>query len=100
MNYNDGKWHGWNGGECPVHPRTVVHFCCMNIAGGKTEASDLVWNNEDDAVEDGVDPVVAFRVIKEHREPLEFWVNPTTGNVVCSLPIYHENYIKVREVLE
>ena len=23
-NYNDGRWHGWNGGECPVHPETVV----------------------------------------------------------------------------
>ena len=22
--YNNGKWHGWNGGECPVHPKTVV----------------------------------------------------------------------------
>ena len=24
--YNDGKWHGWNGGECPVHPKTVVDY--------------------------------------------------------------------------
>ena len=24
--YNDGKWHGWNGGECPVHPETEVEF--------------------------------------------------------------------------
>ena len=23
-NYNDGKWHGWNGGECPVHPKSMV----------------------------------------------------------------------------
>ena len=22
--YNDGKWHGWNGGECPVHPKSRV----------------------------------------------------------------------------
>lgn len=24
VDYNDGKIHGWNGGECPVHPETVV----------------------------------------------------------------------------
>lgn len=23
-NYNDGTIHGWNGGDCPVHPETVV----------------------------------------------------------------------------
>lgn len=23
-NYNDGKWHGWNGGKCPVHPESIV----------------------------------------------------------------------------
>ena len=22
--YNDGKWHGWNGGECPVHPESEL----------------------------------------------------------------------------
>ena len=22
--YNDGGWHLWNGGECPVHSKTVV----------------------------------------------------------------------------
>lgn len=24
--YNNGRWHGWNGGECPVHPKSVVLF--------------------------------------------------------------------------
>jgi hypothetical protein len=24
--YNDGKWHGWNGGECPVHPKSKCEF--------------------------------------------------------------------------
>lgn len=29
--YNDGKWHGWNGGECPVHLRSII---------------DQVWHDE------------------------------------------------------
>lgn len=25
--YYDGCWHGWNGGECPVHPETIIDVC-------------------------------------------------------------------------
>jgi hypothetical protein len=68
--YNDGKWHGWNGGECPVHPKSVV---------------DLRWKREYDTGDDNVeagygwdwDKVVAFRVVKLHHEPREWWA---TGN--------------------
>ena len=66
-NYNDGKWHGWNGGECPVHPKTVVEvlFGDGSGAGEKENASSFGWM---------VHPIpVAFRVVKEHKEPREFW---------------------------
>lgn len=65
MNYNDGKWHGWNGGECPVHPEAVVE--CLLECGHTGEMPAgwwTVWKTE----------VVAFRVIKEHKEPREFWI--------------------------
>jgi len=65
-NYNDGKWHGWNGGECPVHPKTRV------------EVSGIGWVDEDvaddfDWEEGAGHPMVAFRVTKEYKEPRVLW---------------------------
>ena len=71
--YNSGKWIGWNGGECPVHPQSIVeavwHDPRQNAAGmtgprpAKVENGvKLAWSN-----------VVRFRVVKEHREPRECW---------------------------
>ncbi len=72
-NYNDGNWHGWNGGDCPVHPKSMVeavwHDPRLNTAGmtGPRPAK----------VENGITPVwvrvVKFRVVKEYREPRECW---------------------------
>ena len=73
--YNDGKWHGWNGGECPVHPMSEVeavwHDPKINKAGMtgprlafEKNGARLAWSH-----------VVKFRVVKPYREPREFWVN-------------------------
>lgn len=72
-NYNDGNWHGWNGGECPVHPQSEVeavwHDTRRNTAGitGPRQAvvegsPTLAWSQ-----------VVRFRVIKEYRESRTIW---------------------------
>ena len=71
-NYNDGKWHGWNGGECPVHPKTEVETVSLNGDTRNTSrqqrlAGDLLWGNP-------IVDIVAFRVTKEHKEPREFWL--------------------------
>ena len=64
--YNDGKWHGWNGSaECPVHHLSEVQV------GGETDkvwpakraGHDVAWSN-----------VIVFRVTKAHREPREWWL--------------------------
>lgn len=70
-NYNDGNWHGWNGGECPVHPESVV---------------DAVWHDENQlttGVRHGralggawFNQILKFRVVKEHREPKEYTIDP------------------------
>lgn len=66
-NYNDRKWHGWNGGECPVHPKTRVEVC--GIEWFDTEdATDFDWH------ESAEPPIVAFRVTKEYKEPRVLWV--------------------------
>jgi len=71
-NYNDGNWHGWIGGECPVHPKSLVewvHVCELDEwslgVQEKMEAGQLGFSEE----------IIAFRVVKEYREPREFWVD-------------------------
>ena len=65
--YNDGKWHGWNSGECPVHPETIVNVkfsCgteCDTYGAGGWDWGDTPTN------------IVAFRVVKEYKEPREVY---------------------------
>lgn len=101
-NYNDGNWHGWNGGECPVHPKSVVewvHVCELNEWSlgiqEKMEAGQLGFN----------EGIIAFRVVKEYREPREFWI---AGQMALAFPSSREaktaypgiTPIHVREVTE
>ena len=63
-NYNDGKWHAWNGGECPVHPETLVDVTYTCGAGMFDEdAEGVSWTYP-----------LLFRVTKEYRGPREFWL--------------------------
>lgn len=94
-NYNDGSWHGWNGGECPVHPETVVKWKHEADYGSTDRAGDLEWSKL-------MSGLVAFRVVKEHKEPREFFVNKYNDKVTTSVPDYYDrkDYIHVREVME
>lgn len=62
--YNDGEFHLWHGGECPVHPQTVVEirFRDLNRIGFMTNAGDWNWVHSDNAFD-----VVGFRVVKPYR---------------------------------
>jgi hypothetical protein len=64
--YNDGKWHAWNGGECPVHPKTHGEFVFADgtILREKT-AGEWLWNDKHL-------PIVAFRVTKPYTDPKEY----------------------------
>ena len=70
VDYNDGKIHGWNGGECPVHPKTMVE--CWTESGERdiSNAEDWFWSCGDQG-----DNLIAFRVIKVFKEPKTIWVN-------------------------
>ena len=68
-NYNDGNWHGWNGGECPVHPKSVVeavwHDANQETTGiRKGPALGGAWHSQ----------ILKFRVVNEYREPREWWI--------------------------
>ena len=72
IDYNDGNWHGWNGGECPVHPESVIDLKWMTRDGlfgvdHERIASNYNWPTP-----------CLFRVTKPYVEPpkpREFWVN-------------------------
>lgn len=67
--YKPDIWYGWNGGECPVHPKTtiVVKWSCNGVETAPEEASlfsEHHWRQPN---------ICAFRVVKEYREPRELW---------------------------
>ena len=69
-NFYDGKWHGWNGGECPVHPKSKVNtFFIHNGLVPSTQGEGTI----SDACGQDWSCVIAFRVVKEYREPRECW---------------------------
>ena len=72
--YNDGNWHAWTGGECPVHPDSVVGYL---TAGGYRHDRGRSASNLNFAP-DCADPIVAFRVTKPYEEPKkprELWMD-------------------------
>ena len=72
--YVEGQWYGWNGGECPVHPETVVDVAVDATKGfidlyESRLAGNFNWSR------DSAGPIITFRVVKHHVEPNVFWVN-------------------------
>jgi len=70
--YNDDKIHGWNGGDCPVHPLTEVklYFKMRTTSGSVFVADTVSWLHHDES-----DDIIAFQVVKEYKEPMVVWMN-------------------------
>jgi hypothetical protein len=102
--YNDGNWHGWNGGECPVHPKSWVEWIPMqeNIIYGNpseySKAKDIPWS----LLPGDKYYVVAFNVREPYREPREGYIASTIFATAREAKIAYPgcNPIKVREVIE
>jgi hypothetical protein len=102
VDYNDGKWHRWSGGECPVHLDSVVEVMFI----GLSSVNDFELNARSFTWDSVHAPIVAFRVTKEHVEPpkapRKFWMQ-SVGNglsdVKTEKPSDMYGYIHVREVL-
>ena len=69
--YVEGQWYGWNGGECPVHPKTVVDVVCLN----PYEICPSLYDDVTAGSWRWVNTTIAFRVVKHHFEPKVIWVN-------------------------
>ena len=67
-NYNDGNWHGWNGGECPVHPKSEIEAVYLM---NREADSHMIFRNT--ASEKSWRYPFLFRVIKAYRDPRECW---------------------------
>ena len=90
-NYNDGKWHGWNGGQRSVHPRTVIELVTVDGLMIKDRTAVITkWSG-----------TFLFRVTKEHKEPREVFLSkdPDFGVWGEVLP-EHKYAVKFREVTE
>jgi hypothetical protein len=76
--YNNGQIHGWNGGECPVHPETMVEAWFRGGGSSETVANRLFWSRSD---KDG--DIIAFQVVKAYVEPKVIWVNEYLEELVA-----------------
>jgi len=95
--YNNGLWHGWNGGECPVHPESIIEIVSSSGNLIKMVARCGAWDHT-------IMQLIAFRVTKEHNEPKEFWLCyrllADVAEVRYSLPHDNEDYLTVIHVRE
>ena len=114
VDYNDGKWHAWNGGECPVHPESLVETYRLDQSSdylpecrgeyheredtddGSAMAGGIPWHNPPYNKK-----IIAFRVVKEYKEPREvFLAQKPHGGVWLEVLPEHEYAVKFREVIE
>ena len=109
-NYNDGKWHPIPSRKPDsVHDKTEVEMIWRlredgSIKAETRPASGFAWPDGD------VTENIAFRVVKEYREPREFWITLYDGMAwEASAQAEQQNanlhdggsqIIHVREVLE
>lgn len=75
IDYNDGNWHGWNGGKCPVHEESMVEvqFRDQEREGERYDglnAGSWNWRHYNVSCD-----IITFRVIKPYVEPREWFAN-------------------------
>lgn len=78
--YNNGKIHGWNGGECPVHPKTKVQYWMRDGGVHQSLAEYLRWRVAH-LPPSGMKDIIAFQVVEAYVEPKVIWVNEYADGV-------------------
>lgn len=105
--YKEGIWYGWNGGKCPVHPMSSVQVVWLRKGGSICQYSPVDRADKWCWVGNECGKIIAFRIVKEHKEPREFWISGNDGIALTTLEAaewdyeaYGKPFIHVREVLE
>lgn len=70
--YETGVWYGWNGGECPVHPKALVEIVARHGEQESRNAAAWDWDCQ-------YSPIRAFRVVEPYVPPLEVWIPVYAG---------------------
>jgi hypothetical protein len=72
-----GKWIGWNGGEMPFHKNTKFEVIILDTTCGESEfrgEGSIILIRECWLHAETHKHVIAYRVVKEYKEPREFWM--------------------------
>jgi len=59
VDYTDGEWHDWHGGECPVDNAVKAQVELRDGNRGRIAAGILRWTHDGDSGD-----IIRFRVIK------------------------------------
>lgn len=78
--YNDGNWHEWAGGPCPVHPKSKIEgYWQVEDTQTRMGSKSAVYYEERagklNFEWDGQTRLYLFRVVKKFEEPKVIWVN-------------------------
>lgn len=80
--YVTSKFYGWNGGECPVHPETVVEVWFRGQSYQPAlKATYLEWEHGNSTGD-----IIAFQVITPCVEPKVIWVNEHEDGELYAYP--------------
>lgn len=84
--YNDGEWHEWAGGPCPVHPKSKIEgYWQIEDAYANRKPKTAVYNTGQAGGLNfewgGQTRLHLFRVVEKYEEPKVIWVNEYEGNV-------------------
>lgn len=83
--YNDGNWHGWDGGECPVHHESEIDAVWPSVMDDEKSYRDARKAKDFPWIVGGAWVPFLFRVTKPYVEPpkpREFWIVETDGTTL------------------
>ena len=80
--YVTGQIYGWNGGECPVHPETVVEVWFRGQSyQSALKATYLEWEHDNSTGD-----IITFQVVTPYVEPKAIWVNEHEDGELYAYP--------------
>lgn len=67
--YNNGNWWGWSGGECPVHPESVVEYIWHDTNQNRFGSMQMKAGYNENDERPAWPHIIRFRVVTPYVEP-------------------------------